>query len=65
MSLISRGIGLGAPRRPDQGKSPEAIPEHARRAGVPANKVLPVGELVVVTADPGKWRHPTSERAAP
>jgi len=35
-----------------QGTSPEAIREHARRAGMPADEILPVGELVVVNPDP-------------
>jgi hypothetical protein len=35
-----------------QGTSPEAIREHARRVGMPADDVLLVGELVVVNPDP-------------
>lgn len=37
-----------------QGTSPEAIREHARRAGMPADEVLPVGEVVVMNADPAR-----------
>jgi uncharacterized membrane protein len=37
-----------------QGTSPEAIREHARRAGMPADEVLPVGELVIVNPDPDR-----------
>lgn len=35
-----------------QGTSPEAVREHARRVGMPADEVIPVGELVVVNPDP-------------
>jgi uncharacterized protein DUF4242 len=35
-----------------QGTSPEAIREHARRVGMPADEVIPVGDLVVVNDDP-------------
>lgn len=35
-----------------QGTSPEAIREHARRAGMPADDVLLVEEVVVVNPDP-------------
>lgn len=37
-----------------QGTSPEAIREHARRVGMPADEVIPVGDLVVVNDDPAK-----------
>ena len=37
-----------------QGTSAEAVREHARRAGMPADEVLPVGDLVVVNEDPKK-----------
>jgi len=37
-----------------QGTSPEAIREHARRTGMPADEILPVGELVVVNPDPAR-----------
>jgi hypothetical protein len=35
-----------------QGTSEEAVREHARRAGMPADEVLPVEDLVVVNEDP-------------
>jgi len=35
-----------------QGTSAEAVREHARRVGMPADEVLPVGDLVVVNDDP-------------
>ena len=35
-----------------QGTSPEAIREHARRAGMPADEVFPVENLVVINDDP-------------
>jgi hypothetical protein len=35
-----------------QASSPEAIREHARRAGLKADEILPVGNTVVVRADP-------------
>ena len=37
-----------------QGTSPEAVREHARRAGMPADEVIPVTDLVVVNEDPAK-----------
>ena len=37
-----------------QGTSPEAIREHAHRAGMPADEVLQVGELVVMNPDPDR-----------
>jgi hypothetical protein len=37
-----------------QGTSLEAIREHARRVGMPADEVLPVNDLVVVNDDPKK-----------
>jgi hypothetical protein len=37
-----------------QGTSPDAIREHARRVGMPADEVIPVGDLVVVNEDPAK-----------
>lgn len=35
-----------------QGTSPEALREHARRVGMPADEIIPVGDLVVVNDDP-------------
>ena len=35
-----------------QGISPEAVREHASRAGMPADEVIPVENLVVVNEDP-------------
>jgi len=35
-----------------QGTSPEAIREHVRRVGMPADEVVPVGDPVVVNEDP-------------
>ena len=35
-----------------QGVSPEAVREHARRVGMPADEVLPVENLVVINPDP-------------
>jgi len=35
-----------------QGISPEAIREHAKRAGMPADEITPVGGTVIVRADP-------------
>ncbi len=35
-----------------QGTSPDAIREHARRAGMPADDVTPIENLVVVNEDP-------------
>jgi len=35
-----------------QGKDPEAVREHARRAGLPADEVIPVGDTVVINEDP-------------
>ena len=43
-----------------QGTSEEAIREHARRSGMPADEVLPVSDLVVVNADPA----PAARQAA-
>jgi hypothetical protein len=33
-----------------QGTDAEAVREHARRAGLPANEILPVGDTIVATA---------------
>lgn len=35
-----------------QGTDEEAVREHARRAGLPADEVIPVGDTVVVNEDP-------------
>jgi hypothetical protein len=35
-----------------QATSPEAILAHARRAGLPADDVIPVGDTVIVRPDP-------------
>jgi len=35
-----------------QGTDPEAVREHARRAGLPADEVIPVGDTVVINEDP-------------
>jgi hypothetical protein len=35
-----------------QGVSPEAIREHAKRAGIPADEVIPVADTVLVRPDP-------------
>ena len=35
-----------------EAESPDAIGEHARRAGLPADEILPVLETVVNEADP-------------
>ena len=35
-----------------QGTDAEAIREHARRSGLPADEVLPIGDTVVVNEDP-------------
>jgi hypothetical protein len=35
-----------------QGTSPEAIREHAKRAGMRADEVIPVAEMVLVGPDP-------------
>jgi hypothetical protein len=35
-----------------QGTSPEAIREHASRADMPADEVIPVADTVIVRADP-------------
>lgn len=35
-----------------QGTDEEAIREHARRAGLPADEVIPVGDTVVINEDP-------------
>ena len=37
-----------------QATGPEAIHEHARRVGMPADEVILVKDLVVVNDDPGK-----------
>lgn len=36
-----------------QASSPEAIREHASRADLPADEIIPVADTVVVRADPG------------
>ena len=35
-----------------QATSPEAIREHARRAGLPADEIIPVADTVIVRPDP-------------
>ena len=35
-----------------QGISPDAVRDHARRAGMPADEVIPVENLVIVNEDP-------------
>jgi hypothetical protein len=35
-----------------QASSPEAILDHARRAGLPADEVVPVADTVIVRPDP-------------
>lgn len=35
-----------------QGTDEEAIREHARRAGLPADEVIPVGDTVILNDDP-------------
>jgi hypothetical protein len=35
-----------------QASSPEAIFDHAQRAGLPADEVIPVGDTVIVRPDP-------------
>jgi Protein of unknown function (DUF4242) len=35
-----------------QGTSPDAVREHAKRAGMPAHEVIPVAETVLVGPDP-------------
>lgn len=35
-----------------EGTSPEKIREHAERAGMPADEIVPVADTVVVRADP-------------
>ncbi len=35
-----------------QASSPEAIREHARRAGLPADEIIPVADTVLVRPDP-------------
>jgi hypothetical protein len=35
-----------------QASSPEAIREHASRAGLAADEIIPVGDTVVVREDP-------------
>lgn len=35
-----------------QGDSPEAIREHASRAFLPADEIIPIGETVVIRPDP-------------
>lgn len=37
-----------------QGVSEAAVREHARRAGLPADEVLPVNDVVVINDDPVK-----------
>jgi hypothetical protein len=37
-----------------QATSPEAIRKHAHRVGMPADEIFPVGETVVIRADPAK-----------
>lgn len=37
-----------------EGVDEEAIREHARRAGLPADEVLPLRDLVVINEDPAK-----------
>lgn len=37
-----------------QGVSEAAVREHARRAGLPADEVLPVNDVVVINEDPVK-----------
>jgi hypothetical protein len=37
-----------------QGTDPEAIREHARRAGLPADEIIPIGETVIINEDPPK-----------
>lgn len=36
-----------------QASSPEAIREHASRADLPADEIIPVADTVLVRADPG------------
>jgi hypothetical protein len=35
-----------------EASSPEAIREHAQRAGLPVNEIIPVADTVVVRKDP-------------
>jgi hypothetical protein len=35
-----------------EGVSPEAIVEHARRSGLPADEVIPVADTLIVRPDP-------------
>jgi hypothetical protein len=35
-----------------QGSSPEAIREHARRVGMPADEVIPVADTAIIRPDP-------------
>jgi hypothetical protein len=35
-----------------QASSPEALRDHARRAGLPIDEVIPVGDTVIVRPDP-------------
>lgn len=35
-----------------QGTDADAVREHARRAGLPADEVIPVGDTVVINEDP-------------
>ena len=35
-----------------QGRNAEAVREHARRAGIPADEILPVGETIILDDDP-------------
>jgi Nickel responsive protein SCO4226-like len=37
-----------------QATSPEAVREHARRVGMPADEITPVAETIVVRPDPVK-----------
>ena len=35
-----------------EASSPEAIREHAKRAGLPADEVIPIADTVIVRSDP-------------
>jgi hypothetical protein len=35
-----------------EASSPEAIREHASRAGLPADEIIPIADVVVVRPDP-------------
>jgi hypothetical protein len=37
-----------------QGTDAEAVREHARRAGLPADEIIPIGETVIINDDPPK-----------